>query len=973
MAGRQQGRQTVDEEEYFDKVVKGVSHKWDDLARKLGFDRNEIKGIGTTESSPDHRCREMLNRWRNREGRKATLQVLNQALINIDERLTAESLDGKKTRRKRKRKRKPKQSKEDNSSEESSLMGNDPHNGPSPSHNYFIPVAKAVGSYWGKFAVEQLGLTAEDVVNIQVQHPSSTERQALQALELWRDRRGRKACREKLAGALRRGGFIQTADELDRHNGHEVKVNGLITEQAAHIPNHILQWTESNGTNGRDRVEQRAGTSSRPLMQPLIVKLEGKQQNGKSSRKRRKLQSRAARQKKRTKVDPEAGEMPESIKAFLKKAKRGCVLCYLDFADVGCYDTFWRGYSDGSLSDTLTRELITDDMRAAEGGADLYIHVRVLHSATEEGDFSDQDPSGTADRGPPHPGRSGEHTGQGPPAPGSSNHGDDTPPGYHGDGPGGLQVPGGGDVIQVKQEPAEQVPPCCMMGNVKSELDDQLSTVADHLGSMWERLALSLGFNSNYIRDLTATQPPSLRPRQLICDWMERNLGDVTLEQLVQALRDAGIHEVADAAASGQIFLTEVESEATKGKPDGDMDTAGPEGGERIPDSESETGGSNMEASSVSEEDRSTSLDSESQNSTVSPPIYPTGEDALAWNDYIQDFFKTDEDTARSIQKSWPSNLLVKKLDLTSHYWRNNSSIPLTKISLLLQFLPQLPNLEEIDLSQNNISYEAVPGLAEGLGSCQNLKKVNLSHNKLSNRGDFLPPLPNLEEIDLSDNTISDEAVTGLAKGLGSCQNLKKVNLSYNKLSGRGDFLPPLPNLEKIDLSNNAISDETVPGLAEGLGPCQNLKKVNLSHNKLSDVRKLTECFTNLPILTLVHIEDNSIRDESLPAIAAWLKVSTAVQNVWLYDNRFSAEEVRDFVRTMKGKSYGYGWDDLYDGNLADVGEAVEAGGEGARREEQQWARLRRETGWIHIKVGQLTVGISHEGPRSNNTQLVSP
>ncbi|XP_078664043.1 uncharacterized protein LOC144907111 [Branchiostoma floridae x Branchiostoma belcheri] len=1599
------------------------------------------------------------------------------------------------------------------------------------------------------------------------------------------------------------------------------------------------------------------------------------------------------------------------FQAALRKAERGCVFCHLDFADVGCFDTFWRGYSDGSLSDTLTRELITDDMRAAEGGADLYIHVRVLHSATEEGDFSDQDPSGTAGRGSPHPGPSGEHTGQGPPAPGSGNHGDDTPPGYHGDGPGGLQVSGGGDVIQVKQEPAEQVLPCCMMGNVKSEikcelagpflkreeteLDRQLAAVADSLGSMWERLALSLGFNSDYIRDLTARQPPSLRPHQLICDWMEKNLligdvtlerlvqalrdagihqvadaaasgqlfetaeqdqaekekpeddldamspgrqtspakgkekgrdssseeepddrkaekelalslgfntayirdltarqppslrphqlicdwmernaGDVTLDQLVQALRNAGIHEVADAAASGELFLTEAESEAAKRKPDGDMDTGGPEGGGRLPDDSdgesSESGGSNMEASSVSEEDRSTSLDSGSHISTVSLLMYPTGDDALAWNDCLQDFFKTDEDTARSIQESWPSNLLVKhlirdrffhsylceywkqyqtfpgtlsgfvkfvtevsakqfcfergissdkfksvfnshclvvgkaafenqsknlsvhvnkgqlawgfvrqsgfgwllpvdsseakdafqfvhdsirqflmahwvahtvrtqtdctellrvcaeksdhlpitcyslahllsrkdsppahlhqfvqllmkrqegsddfnrllsviatvaeskqldilssltkcktrlnvwpgvfsflpsdikelalqgrrthvfqgmimgdtvdnlasyfphleclvrldlkclkasssewltllqglsslpatassveggeassfpplkvlgfancnltdeeilslteqlptlqnlekidltnndisnkgglvwllqgqyrqlqlevggnnissdlvsllynrkdasqvtKLDLTSgensrsdvtplrtsdvhlllqflpqlpnlqelalcvscqgeeeaehinrlygvrhilkklklvnwsldnmiklstqmfqhfhmletidlsHNAINDEVVPglakclslcenlkvvhltnndisnkgvllwlllgqykqlqlkfgenvsgdlvsllcnrkdasqVTKLDLtsvensrsdvtplrtsdvhlLLQFLPQLPNLqelalcvscqgeeeaehinqlygvrhilkklklkdcsldnitrlstqifqylsllEEIDLSHNNISDEAVPGLAEGLGSCQNLKKVNLSHNKLSDRGDFLPPLPNLEEIDLSYSAISDKAVPGLAEGLGSCQSLKKVDLSHNKLSDRGDFLPPLPNLEEIDLSHNAISDEAMPGLAEGLGSCQNLKKVNLSHNKLSDrvdlpplpnleeidlshnvisdeampglaeglgscknlkkvdlshnklsdrgdflpplpnleeidlshnaisdeampglaeglgscqnlkkvnlshnklsdrvdlpplpnleeidlshnaisdeampglaeglgscqnlkkvnlshnklsdrvdlpplpnleeidlsnnaisdeavpglaeglgsfhnlkkvdlrhnklsnVGDLMKAFTNLPILTRVDIQYNSIHDESLPVIAAWLKVSTAVEEVWLYDNRFSAEGVRDFVRTMKGKAYTWNDDLLYDGNLADVGEAVESGGEGARREEQQWVRLRGETFLINVKM----------------------
>ncbi|XP_035658923.1 uncharacterized protein LOC118404075, partial [Branchiostoma floridae] len=79
---------------YFDDVIEEVSYKWDDLAWKLGFHDNEIKVIRDLERDHDHRCREMLTRWGNREGRGATLQVLIQALKNIGETRTAESLEG---------------------------------------------------------------------------------------------------------------------------------------------------------------------------------------------------------------------------------------------------------------------------------------------------------------------------------------------------------------------------------------------------------------------------------------------------------------------------------------------------------------------------------------------------------------------------------------------------------------------------------------------------------------------------------------------------------------------------------------------------------------------------------------------------------------------------------------------------------------------------------------------------------------
>eukprot|EP00058_Branchiostoma_floridae_P002423 XP_002587911.1 hypothetical protein BRAFLDRAFT_87299 [Branchiostoma floridae] len=83
-----------DVQKHFDYVIEEVSHKWDDLARKLGFHGNEIKVIRDLERDHDHRCREMLTRWRNREGREATVQVLIQALKNIGETRTAESLEG---------------------------------------------------------------------------------------------------------------------------------------------------------------------------------------------------------------------------------------------------------------------------------------------------------------------------------------------------------------------------------------------------------------------------------------------------------------------------------------------------------------------------------------------------------------------------------------------------------------------------------------------------------------------------------------------------------------------------------------------------------------------------------------------------------------------------------------------------------------------------------------------------------------
>ncbi|CAH1271047.1 Hypp4542 [Branchiostoma lanceolatum] len=127
--------------------------------------------------------------------------------------------------------------------------------------------------------------------------------------------------------------------------------------------------------------------------------------------------------------------------------------------------------------------------------------------------------------------------------------------------------------------------------------------------------------------------------------------------------------------------------------------------------------------------------------------------------------------------------------------------------------------------------------------------------------------------------------------------------------------------------------------------------------------QNLIPAFISLPILTSIDIAHNSISDESLPIIADWLKFKTDMELVDLCGNRFNAEGVRDFVRTMKGQAYTCGTL-LYDDSQVDVSKAVESGGEGVQREEQQWERFRRETDLINVKVKQLTVLIDHTGPR---------
>ncbi|XP_019626604.1 PREDICTED: malignant fibrous histiocytoma-amplified sequence 1 homolog [Branchiostoma belcheri] len=86
------GTPAVDWKKYFKTVITNVPHRWDDLAEELGFKRGERKAMKSDIHDSCGRCKEVLERWRAKKGKEATIQVLKQALIDIDEKLTADSL-----------------------------------------------------------------------------------------------------------------------------------------------------------------------------------------------------------------------------------------------------------------------------------------------------------------------------------------------------------------------------------------------------------------------------------------------------------------------------------------------------------------------------------------------------------------------------------------------------------------------------------------------------------------------------------------------------------------------------------------------------------------------------------------------------------------------------------------------------------------------------------------------------------------
>ncbi|MFX1519000.1 MAG: leucine-rich repeat domain-containing protein [Promethearchaeota archaeon] len=185
----------------------------------------------------------------------------------------------------------------------------------------------------------------------------------------------------------------------------------------------------------------------------------------------------------------------------------------------------------------------------------------------------------------------------------------------------------------------------------------------------------------------------------------------------------------------------------------------------------------------------------------------------------------------------------------------------------------------------------------EGLGTLINLKRLNLSGNKIHEiRG--LEYLTNLQELNLGYNQIQE------IKGLEALSNLLVLDLKSNQINGiKG--LETLTNLQVLDLSENRIK------MIKELDELTKLQELRLPSNEIEEIKNLE----NLTDLLELEFRFNPIRasEEHL------LELKT--QEIVRYCQAKKEGKI-PFV-TIRGKKYYflYGKLDLYGVGISDITE----------------------------------------------------
>lgn len=123
--------------------------------------------------------------------------------------------------------------------------------------------------------------------------------------------------------------------------------------------------------------------------------------------------------------------------------------------------------------------------------------------------------------------------------------------------------------------------------------------------------------------------------------------------------------------------------------------------------------------------------------------------------------------------------------------------------------------------------------------------KLSLSGQGLTKAPDYIFNQTNLEELNLSNNSIGG----ALQSQVGNLKKLKILNLSNNKFTGVPAEVGQLKNLEILNLSNNQIT-----GLPNELANLSNLKLLDLTGNEYSEV-DLAKIKLGLPSSVVIKVK----------------------------------------------------------------------------------------------------------------------
>lgn len=228
---------------------------------------------------------------------------------------------------------------------------------------------------------------------------------------------------------------------------------------------------------------------------------------------------------------------------------------------------------------------------------------------------------------------------------------------------------------------------------------------------------------------------------------------------------------------------------------------------------------------------------------------------------------------------------------------------------------PSTP-LTSISLKNNHIDHTCIHSMAQFIATCGSLADLTLENCKFGDEGarvlaEGISVSTSIVHLNLSNCNIGDVGGSELANSFMTNATCTELNLSRNALSLRSaqafeGVLKENQSLKSLDLSHNSLFEENaiIPVL-KGVLSNRSLIHLNLSWNSLSGEslgRLLMKCVKSTSLVTL-NLEHNLMKTFEWSKLAAGLKKSATVREVYVEGNQLTDEDELELVKVFYSNS----------------------------------------------------------------------
>lgn len=196
--------------------------------------------------------------------------------------------------------------------------------------------------------------------------------------------------------------------------------------------------------------------------------------------------------------------------------------------------------------------------------------------------------------------------------------------------------------------------------------------------------------------------------------------------------------------------------------------------------------------------------------------------------------------------------------------------------------LQHADKVTEVVLSQNSYGPEACKAISESLSHCINLRIANLSDifvgrlreemiQSMQHLSTALLNCPNLEVLNVRDNAFGPDGVRAFSILLETCPNLKELNVTNDGLGPDGarliaEALKKNPNikLEVFEAGRSRLENPGIIELAQVFGQMRSLRKISIPQNgiKKEGMIALFRNLMNNSELQMIEVNDNYLNDD---------------------------------------------------------------------------------------------------------------